>query len=35
MVTALFSAEVLEFTKILGFDTAEYFGLSDPVEFAP
>lgn len=35
MVTALFSAEVLEFAKILGFDTAEYFGLSDPVEFAP
>jgi hypothetical protein len=35
LATAIFSAEVHEFTKTLGFDSVEYFSLSDPTAFAP
>jgi hypothetical protein len=35
MATAIFAVEVLELTKTLGFDSTEYFSLSDPASFAP
>lgn len=35
LATAIFSAEVHELTKTLGYDTVEYFSLSDPTLFQP
>jgi hypothetical protein len=35
MASAIFVAEVNEFCKTLGFDSLEYFSLSDPASFAP
>ena len=35
MATAIFVAEVQEFCKTLGFDSIQYFSLSDPASFAP
>ena len=35
MASAIFIAEVQEFCKTLGFDSIEYFSLSDPASFAP
>jgi hypothetical protein len=35
VATGLFTAEVLEYGKIAGFDSMQYFSLSDPAGFAP
>lgn len=35
LATAIFSAEVQEYSKKLGFDSLQWFGLSDPIYFDP
>jgi hypothetical protein len=35
LAAALYTAEVMEFGKVLGIDSMQYFGLSDPASFYP
>jgi hypothetical protein len=35
LATAIFAAEVMEYGKVLGIDSMQYFGLSDPADFYP